>query len=94
MTAVVLRDIDTDEDRAAARSVRGRPGDERFVSSVDDSFRDAIDDARACPRMWTVHDAASGELVGFAMISDDIPAETLAADPDLIGPYYLWRLLI
>ena len=28
------------------------------------------------------------------MISDDIPAETLAADDDLVGPYFLWRLLI
>ena len=28
------------------------------------------------------------------MISDGIPAETLAADDDIVGPYYLWRLLI
>ena len=35
-----------------------------------------------------------GQLVGFVMISDGIPAETLAADDDIVGPYYLWRLLI
>ena len=28
------------------------------------------------------------------MISDGIPPERLASDDDLIGPYYLWRLLI
>jgi diamine N-acetyltransferase len=28
------------------------------------------------------------------MISDGIPAETLAADDDIVGPYFLWRLLI
>jgi diamine N-acetyltransferase len=57
-------------------------------------FEDAIADAKACPRKWSVHDAASGQLVGFVMISDDIPADTLAADDDIVGPYFLWRLLI
>ena len=28
------------------------------------------------------------------MISDGIPAERLARDADLVGPYFLWRLLI
>jgi diamine N-acetyltransferase len=28
------------------------------------------------------------------MISDGIPEETLAEDPTLVGPYFLWRLLI
>ena len=28
------------------------------------------------------------------MISDGIPRETLDADPTLVGPYFLWRLLI
>ena len=39
-----------------------------------------------------VHDG--DHLVGFVMISDGIPVERLAADNDLVGPYYLWRLLI
>jgi diamine N-acetyltransferase len=34
------------------------------------------------------------ELVGFTMISDNIPQSTLDADPTLAGPYFLWRLLI
>ena len=49
-------------------------------------------DARACPRFWSV--TADGRVVGFVMISDGIPAERLATDDDLLGPYYLWRLLI
>ncbi len=92
MAAVELRDIVTDADRAAVLALSPAPGQEAFVASVEDSFRDAVDDARACPRMWSVH--ADGRLVGFTMISDGIPAERLAADADLIGPYFLWRLLI
>jgi diamine N-acetyltransferase len=94
MARVELRDIVTDADREAALALRVRPDQERFVASVAASFQDALDDARAMPRMWTAHDAADGRVVGFVMISDDIPAETLAADPDLVGPYYLWRLLV
>jgi diamine N-acetyltransferase len=28
------------------------------------------------------------------MISDGIPADVLTADDDIVGPYFLWRLLI
>lgn len=89
---IVLRDILTDADRAAALRVRQGPGQDRFVGSVAESFDDAIRDARAMPRSWTVHDG--DEVVGFVMISDGIPEETLAGATDLVGPYYLWRLLI
>ncbi len=92
MTTIELHDITTDADRTAARSLHTTPEQERFVSPVADSFQDAITDSAACPRMWTIH--ADGTLVGFAMISDGIPAATLAANPDWVGPYYLWRLLI
>jgi len=43
------------------------------------------------PHLWAVHDAQAGTLVGFAMISDNIPPPI---DDDLVGPYYLWKLLI
>jgi diamine N-acetyltransferase len=33
----------------------------------------------------------TGALAGFAMISDNIPEPI---DEDLIGPYFLWKLLI
>jgi diamine N-acetyltransferase len=89
---VVLRDIVTDADRAAALAVSRGPGQDRFVASVAESFDDAIRDARAAPRYWTINDGA--DVVGFAMISDGVAAEWLAKDADLIGPYFLWRLLI
>lgn len=95
MATVALRDIDSDAERTAVLALRIAPGQDRFVASVAESFQDAIDDARACPRMWSVHDTGpAGEVVGFVMISDGIPRERLATDADLVGPYYLWRLLI
>jgi len=92
MAAVHLRDIVTEADREAVLAVRRGPGQERFVASVEQSLRDALIDARACPRMWSVNDG--DQTVGFVMISDGIPADRLLADGDLLGPYFLWRLLI
>jgi diamine N-acetyltransferase len=92
MPSVALRDIVTEADRAAVLALRLAPGQEGFVASVEESFHDATDDARARPRMWSVQ--AGRRVVGFVMISDGIPAERLASDADLIGPYFLWRLLI
>jgi diamine N-acetyltransferase len=82
----------TDADRAAVMTLRRAPGQERYLGSMESHFEDAVADARACPRMWSVHDRDL--LVGFVVISDGIPAERLAADDDLLGPYYVWRLLI
>jgi diamine N-acetyltransferase len=92
MPTVELRDIVTDADRQAALAVRRGPGQDRFVASVEKSFQDAVVDARARPRMWSVNDAEA--VVGFVMISDGVLDEDLAADPELVGPYFLWRLLI
>ncbi len=92
MTVVQLHDIATDADKAAVLTLRRGPGQERYLGSMESHFEDAVTDARACPRMWSVHDG--DQLVGFVMISDGIPAERLAADDDIVGPYFLWRLLI
>jgi diamine N-acetyltransferase len=94
MPSVQLREIVTDAERAAALAIRRGPGQDGFVASVEKSFQDAIADARACPRYWTVNDSASGDVVGFVMISDYIPDEVLGREPEIIGPYFLWRLLI
>jgi len=94
MPTVELRDIVTESDRTAVLALRRAPGQERYLGPMESHFEDAVTDARACPRMWSVHDTASGELVGFVMISDDIPHERLAANGDIVGPYFLWRLLI
>jgi diamine N-acetyltransferase len=92
MAIVQLHDIATEADQAAVLALRRGPGQERYLGSMESHFEDAVTDARACPRMWSVHD--EDLLVGFVMISDGIPAERLAADDDLVGPYFLWRLLI
>ena len=94
MATVELRDIVTDADRAAVLgpAARARPGALRRERR-DSRFEDAIDDAERVPAD-VVGPRRRPRLVGFVMISDGIPAETLAADDDLIGPYYLWRLLI
>lgn len=89
---VELRAIVTEEERAAALALELDPGQDRFVASVAESFEDAITYAHAEPRFWTVN--AGDVVVGFVMISDNIPPNRLAADPLLVGPYFLWRLLI
>lgn len=92
MATVQLHDIVTEADRQAVLGLRRAPGQERYLGSMESHFEDAIADAVACPRLWSVHDGE--QLVGFVMISDGIPAEVLAADDDIVGPYFLWRLLI
>lgn len=92
MPTVQLRDIVTDQDRVAALRLRSAPGQEQFVASVEQSFADALEHPEACARYWAVYDG--DDAVGFAMISDNIPTPTLEADPTLVGPYFLWRLLI
>ena len=94
MAVVQLRDIVTDDDFEAVFRLRRGPGQDRYLGLMISHFEDAIADAKACPRYWSVHDVEDGTLVGFVMISDGIPAEVLAADDDILGPYYLWRLLI
>ena len=91
MTRVTLRDIVTEADREAVLGLRRRPGQERYLGSMASHFEDAAEYAQARPRMWSVHDAADGTLVGFVMISDNIPQPI---DEDLVGPYFLWKLLI
>ena len=94
MATVQLHDIVTEDDVEAVMGLRRGPGQERYLGMMISHFEDAIADAKACPRMWSVHDGGTGQLVGFVMISDNIPSETLAADDEIVGPYFLWRLLI
>ena len=94
MPAVELRDIVTEDDVEAVMALRRAPGQERFLGSMISHFEDAVRYPEACPRMWSVHDQATGDLVGFMMISDNITEEVIAADHDIVGPYFLWRLLI
>ncbi|HSO55098.1 MAG TPA: GNAT family N-acetyltransferase [Actinomycetes bacterium] len=91
MALVELREILTEGDRRAVLGLRRGPGQDAYLDSMEDIFAEAEEEARAMPRQWAVHDAGSGRLVGFAMISDGIPEPM---DEDLVGPYFLWKLLI
>jgi diamine N-acetyltransferase len=92
MATVELRDIVTEADRAAAISLRTTKAQEQFVATVERSFEDAAGYPEARARYWSACDADT--MVGFVMISDGIAEDVLAADPTLVGPYFLWRLLI
>ena len=91
MARVRLRDIVSSEDRAAVMGLRRGPGQDQYLNSMEEIFAEAGEEQRAMPHPWAVHDAQTGALVGFAMISDNIPQPM---DDDLVGPYYLWKLLI
>ena len=88
---VQIRPVVTPSDRAAVMTLRRGPGQDRYLNSMAEIFAEAEDEQRAMPRPWAVHDAGTGALVGFAMISDNIPEPI---DEDLVGPYFLWKLLI
>ena len=91
MAAVTLREITTEADWDAVMGLRLGPGQDRYVNPIDDIRLEAAEEARAMPKPWAIHDGESGELVGFVMISDNIPQPM---DDDLVGPYFLWKLLI
>jgi diamine N-acetyltransferase len=91
MARVQLREIRTDADWDAVMGLRLGPGQDQHLNSMPDIREESIEDARGMPHPWAVHDADTGELVGFVMISDDIP---LPIPDDMVGPYFLWKLLI
>ena len=86
-TAVRLVEI-TDENRAAVCALRVRPGQERFVASVAKSLEDAATTPDGEPWYRAVY--AGDEPVGFVMLSWNVPP----GRPGILGPYYLWRLLV
>jgi GNAT superfamily N-acetyltransferase len=78
----------TDEVREELRSVRVGEGQERFVSSVEESLAEAELYPQAKPWFRAVY--ADGVAVGFVMISWDVEPDP----PELWGPWFLWKLLI
>jgi diamine N-acetyltransferase len=81
---VTLRPL-TPSNRAAAEALRVAPGQERFVSSVADSLREAAEHPDARPLCFVVE--ADDTPVGFVMLADEV------ASSDYI-PHFLWKLLI
>jgi diamine N-acetyltransferase len=84
---VHLREI-TDENRDAVCALRVRPGQERFVASVAKSLEHAVTTPEGEPWYRAVY--SGDEPVGFVMLSWNVPP----GRPGIMGPYYLWRLLI
>jgi diamine N-acetyltransferase len=84
---VSLREV-TDANRHLVEQVGVSPAQSNYVSSVTESLADAAETPEAAPRYWALY--ADEEVVGFVMISDGIED----GHPELVGPYYLWRLLV
>lgn len=88
MTTPRIRLVEvTDDNRDAVIAVRVHPAQERFVATVEKSFKDAESEPEAHPWFRAVY--AGDEPVGFVMLSWN-----LTPGPGLLGPYFLWRLLI
>ena len=87
---VTLTEI-TDANREAVLALSVAPGQERFVSSVAVSLASAVAYPHAKPWYRAVQVSEEpATLVGFVMISWDVEPEP----PEIIGPWYLWKLLI
>jgi diamine N-acetyltransferase len=87
MTEVTLRPI-TEENRAAVVALDVTDAQHNYVADVAQSLADAEQYPQAMPWYRAVY--AGDEPVGFVMISDNAPTD----DPEILGPYFLWRLLI
>jgi diamine N-acetyltransferase len=87
MGAVALREI-TDANRDAVVALAVTPEQTHYVADVETSLREAVQYPEAKAWLRAVYD--DDVPVGFVMISDGITSD----DPTLLGPYYLWRLLI
>src|SRR5690242_21550245 len=85
---VNLREID-DANRAAVVALDVTDAQHNYVAGVAESLEGAADFPQAAPRYWAIYD--DDTPVGFVMISDNVPPTD---DPEILGPYYLWRLLI
>ncbi|GAA1363834.1 GNAT family N-acetyltransferase [Catellatospora chokoriensis] len=84
---VVLREI-TDDNRDSVLELHVSPGQERFVSSVRGSLREAAEYPHAKPWYRAVY--ADGEPVGFVMLSWNVEPRP----PEIHGPWFLWKLLV
>ncbi len=90
--AVTLEEI-TDANRDAVLALHVAPAQERFVGSVRAALSDATEFPEAKPWYRAVYvsgPAVQVEAVGFVMISWNVPPQP----PEIIGPWFLWKLLI
>ena len=91
MATVQLRDIVTDADRGGPRAAPRRPARNGSSARWSATSRTPIAEPQAMPA-----DVVGPRRRPARRLRDDQrrhPGETLAADDDIVGPYYLWRLL-
>jgi GNAT superfamily N-acetyltransferase len=81
---VSLRPL-SESNRQAVEALRVSPSQQRFVSGVAESLREAAEHPDARALYWVVH--AEDTPVGFVMIADEV------GSPDYMR-HYLWKLLI
>jgi GNAT superfamily N-acetyltransferase len=84
---ITLRQI-TEENEPAVRALRTTPAQERFVSTVDYSLREAERHPKENPWLRAIY--AGEQPVGFIMVAWDFVPEPPHSD----GPFFLWKLLI
>ena len=84
---VEFREVDYFNLRAVL-DLRVTEAQSEYVASVQDSIAEA--EVTPDARPWYRALYAGETPVGFVMLSDNIPP----GNPELVGPYYLWRLLI
>ena len=87
MTTVALREISS-ANRGAVLQLRVSPEQVRFVGGVGEALADAEEFPEANPWYRAIY--AGDTPVGFVMISWDVTP----APPSIIGPWFLWKLLI
>lgn len=88
MDTTVTLQLITDDNRDVVSALRVTEVQENYVAGVAESLVEAAEIPQAMPWYRAVY--AGTTPVGFVMISDNIPP----GDPSLLGPYFLWRLLI
>lgn len=84
---VALREI-TPKNRAAVEALSVTDRQAEYVAGIAESLVEAAETPDACPWYRAIY--ADDEPVGFLMLSDGITV----TNPDYLGPYYLWRLLV
>jgi diamine N-acetyltransferase len=84
---VSLREV-TEQNLPAVLALRVSEVQTTYVADVAQSLADAERYPQAMPWYRAIY--AGDEPVGFVMISDNAPP----GDPEILGPYFLWRLLV
>ena len=84
---ISLREI-TPANRARVEALTVSAVQAEYVAGVAESLVEAQETPDACPWYRAVY--LADQPVGFVMISDGITV----VNPDYLGPYFLWRLLI